>query len=156
MADKSCDNHCYGLWNGNSRVCVKCGYVETLPMSDSIKKENLKQEEAKQVLKQFLVLEDSSFEAVRGIQIVLSQYLHYLDEEALTLFQNKAKAVAVANNLNELSICIILRYVEKVKRYEDISEEFYSAFDEFMIIFKKEVEERERELVTLREKEATL
>ena len=153
MADKSCDNHCYGLWNGSSRVCVKCGYVETLPMSDSIKKENLKQEEAKQVLKQFLVLEDSSFEAVRGIQIVLSQYLHYLDEEALTLFQNKAKAVAVANNLHELSIGCILRYVDKVKRYEDVSWEVHSAFDEFMIIFGKEVEE----LVTLgEEKKATL
>ena len=152
MSDNSCNKHRFQLWNGNSRVCVKCGYVETLPMTDSIQLENSKQKEAKMILQQFLALNDNSVEAIQGIRLILNHYLFYLDANDLTLFQNKAKEVAIANNLSELSISCILLYVDKIKKYEDISDTVHSAFNQFMDIFDEEV----YTLVSSNEKKATL
>ncbi len=141
MAENICnDNHQYGLWNNNSRTCIKCGYIETLPLTESIKLENLKQQKAEAILKQFLSFEDNSLEAIQGIQNILENHLNYLSPNALTQFQDKTKTVGIANNLPELSIGCIISYINKIISKEPISEETHYAFEtEFMTIFSEEI-----------------
>ena len=140
MAENKCNGtHKYGLWNNNSRVCVKCGYIEELPLSESIKAENKKQEEAKKTLDSFLNLDDNSLDAIKGIQIILEKYINYLSPDSLAKYQEKVKQVGIANNLNELDISCIYVYTEKLKKQEDITEIIEIAFDEFKKLFAEEI-----------------
>lgn len=143
MAENICNgNHQYGLWNNNSRTCIKCGYTETLPLTDSIKLENLKQQKAEAILNKFLTFEDNSLEAIQGIQNILENHLNYLAPNALAQFQDKTKRVGIANNLPELSIGCIISYINKIISNEPISEETHFAFEtEFMSIFTQEIKE---------------
>ena len=142
MAVNICNgNHKYGLWDNNSRTCFVCGYKEILPMNDSIKGEISKQEMALGFLNKFLLIEDSRVEAVQGIQVILNDYLNYLSVDSLSQFQDKVKRVAVAHNLQELSIGCILLYVEKLKNHETTTEVVDNAFDEFIKLFAEEVRE---------------
>ena len=99
MNNKSCldNNHKYDLWsidevnNYAYRICNKCKFKRTLPITDEIKKEVEMQNLASKLLKAFLMVSDEDANLLNYIDLIIDDYVNYLSKEDFRLLVKRVK-----------------------------------------------------------------
>ena len=120
MNNKSCtDSHQYGLWcidnekNIAFRVCEKCNFTRTLPVSEEIILEIKKQEEAKKIITAFSLVDDYDENVINYVNLIMEDYVSYLSKEDFKIFSKRIKKL---DDLDILDAKTIL-YLNKLDTY---------------------------------------
>ena len=119
MNNKSCldNNHKYDLWsidevnNYAYRVCNKCKFKRTLPITDEIKKEVEMQNLASKLLKAFLMVSDDDANLLNYIDLIIDDYVNYLSKEDFRSLVKRVKELE-ENDIIDAKNVIFLNKLE--------------------------------------------
>ena len=115
MNNKSCTNgkHKYGLWNIDKnksfvyRTCDNCSYKLSLPITEEVIIEITKQEEASMIFRAFQLVSDNDENLINYIELILEDYINYLNKEDYFKFVKRIKMLDDKNILDSKSILFL-------------------------------------------------
>lgn len=100
------NGHQYGLWsidNENKtawRRCRKCKFKRELPITEEICNEVKKQDEALNLFKAFQLVDNNDENLLNYLNLILEDYLNYLDRKSLILLTSRIKELEQLNIIN--------------------------------------------------------
>ena len=132
--------HSYGLWkikdNIGIRTCYKCSHKEELPLTDSIKKQIEKQKQAKIYLKGFTKLPPNDEKIIGSINVMLDDYIHYLDKEQLAELNTKINYYKKTDLIDIENASLLTKleteYASNIDEYLDTLEVFQNYNQEIL------------------------
>lgn len=132
MNNKSCTNgkHKYGLWNIDKnksfvyRTCDNCSYKLSLPITEEVIIEITKQEEASKIFRAFQLVSDTDENLINYIELILEDYINYLNKEDYFKFVKRIKMLDDKNILDSKSIL----FLHKLDIYLDVDNNLNSNY----------------------------
>lgn len=129
------NQHQYGLWsidkqtNVAFRSCENCGFHEEFKATEEYHQEVKKQKEAELFFKAFQMVENHDEHIIGYLNLILDDYVNYLEKDSLNLLITKMEALSTSDKL-DVQNALFVNQLQKFLRLNNV-EAFQEGLEQF-------------------------